>query len=87
MQKLIKGDDQNDQESDVLNFLVDMINDNHNEQKKIHENNETEIAKSEIHIITKLLKLLNVKNVVADANITAGNINTNVPVEIFSIKY
>ena len=81
-QKLLKGNDQIDKESDVLNFLVDMINDNDYELKKIHENKEDEITKSDIHIITKLIKILTSKKVIVQANLK--DINTKVPIEIFS---
>jgi hypothetical protein len=56
--KLIKGEEQTEQESDVLNFLVGMITDNDFEQKQIHKSEKSDnVSENTVHIIPKLQAL------------------------------
>ena len=59
--KVLKGDDVTDQESDVLNFLVDMIAYNKIKQSEMQEGGDDEIQ-SKSNTLTKLVTLAQLVN-------------------------
>ncbi|MDJ0652090.1 MAG: NACHT domain-containing protein [Simkaniaceae bacterium] len=57
--KPLQGSDKTDQESDVLNFLVEMIKDNHNQQTLLKTDDKSD--EKGVHIIEFLKEFLNKK--------------------------
>ena len=60
--KILKGDNVTDQESDVLNFLVDMISYNQIKQKEMQKGSGNDDAQSKSNTLAKLVILAELVN-------------------------